>query len=112
LAKANESFSDGGVAVRVIFHRLSDDVSDLVEAAVVHALHGVEDAALDGFQAVIQVGDGALEDDVAGVVEEPVTIHFAHVIEPERGAVVAEGGGGEGGVGLGAAGDDFERGGV
>jgi hypothetical protein len=50
----------------------ADDVGDLVEAAVVHFLQRVEDAALDGLEAVVDVRDGALEDDVAGVVEKPL----------------------------------------
>jgi len=36
-----------------------------------------------------------------------VAIHFADVIQAERGAVVAEGSGGEGGVGSGARGNDL-----
>jgi hypothetical protein len=31
-------------------------------------------AALDGLQPVVDVRDGAVEDDVAGVVEEPVPV--------------------------------------
>ena len=63
--------------MRVELHRGADDVGDLVEAAVVHVPERVEDAALDGLQAVVDVRDRAVEDDVAGVVEEPVAVAAA-----------------------------------
>jgi hypothetical protein len=34
----------------------------------------MEDPALDRFEAVVDVRDGAVEDDVAGVVEEPAPV--------------------------------------
>ena len=74
LADGHERSADGGVAVRVQLHRGADDVGDLVKAAVVHVPERVEDAALDGFQAVVDVRDGTVEDDVAGVVEKPVAV--------------------------------------
>jgi hypothetical protein len=77
LADGDERGADGGVAVRVELHRGADDVGDLVEAAVVHVPEGVEDAALDGLQAVVDVRDGAVEDDVARVVEKPVAVGWA-----------------------------------
>ena len=58
----------------VQLHRGADDVGDLVEAAVVHLPERVEHAALDGLQAVVHVRHGAVEDHVAGVVEEPVPV--------------------------------------
>jgi hypothetical protein len=36
----------------------------------------VEDAALDGLQAVVEMRDGAVEDDVAGVIKEPVAVRL------------------------------------
>ena len=71
LRDGDEGGVDGGVAVGVVAHGGADDVGDFVEASVVHFVEGVEDAALDGFEAVVDVGNGAVEDDVAGVVEEP-----------------------------------------
>ena len=70
----DERGADRGVAVRVKLHRRADDIGDLVEAAVVHVPEGVEDAALHRLQAVVDVRHGAVEDDVAGVVEEPVAV--------------------------------------
>ena len=77
LADGHERGADGGVAVRVELHRGADDVGDLVEAAVVHVPERVEHAALDGLQAVVDVRHGAVEDDVARVVEEPVAVAAA-----------------------------------
>jgi hypothetical protein len=36
----------------------------------------MEDAALNGFEAVIDVGDGAFEDDVGSVIEKPVAVEI------------------------------------
>jgi len=74
LAHADERGADGGVAVRMVAHGGADDVGGLVEAAVVHFPKRVKDAALDGLEAIVDVRDGAVEDDVAGVVEEPVAV--------------------------------------
>jgi hypothetical protein len=64
LADGHKRGADGGVAVRVELHRGTDDIGDLVEPAVSHVPEGVEDAALDGLQAVVNVRDGTVEDDV------------------------------------------------
>ena len=60
--------------MRVELHRGADDVGDLVEATVVHVPKGMEHAALDGLQSVVDMRNRAVENDVAGVVEEPVAI--------------------------------------
>ncbi len=72
--------ADRGVAVRVELHGVSHDVRHLIISAVVHALHRVEDASLHGLQAVLQVGNGSVENAVAGIVEEPVLIHAAQMV--------------------------------
>ena len=54
----------------MVLHRMADDVGHLDEPAVVLLVQGPQDAALDRLQAVRQVGDGAVADDVGGVVEE------------------------------------------
>jgi hypothetical protein len=56
----------------VILHGVADDVGHFVEAPVVLLLQRMEDAALDRLEPVVDVGDGALEDDVARVVQKPV----------------------------------------
>ena len=58
----------------MVAHRRPDDVGHLVEAPVVHLPEGVQDAAQDGLEPVVDVGDRAVEDDVARVVEEPVLV--------------------------------------
>ena len=70
----HQGVADRCVAVRVELHRLADDVGDLVEAPVVHGVHGGQDAPLHGFEAVAQVGDRPVHDHVAGVLEE-VALH-------------------------------------
>ena len=64
----------------VELHRVADDVGHLVVSAVVEALHRVEDAALHGFEAVAEVRHGAFEDDIGGVVEEPVLVHARELV--------------------------------
>ena len=81
LAQLDQRVLDRRVAVRVVLHGLAHDVGHLVVAAVVHDLHGVEDAPLNGFQTVFDMGHGAFEDHVRSVIQEPVLIHarqFAH----------------------------------
>jgi hypothetical protein len=70
-------------------HGLARDVRHLMEAPVVHFPKRVEDAALHGLQAVIDVRDGAVEDDVARVVEKPGAV----VLGEGRVVAVAEAGG-------------------
>jgi hypothetical protein len=65
--------------VRVVFHAGAHDVGDLVELAVVHLEKGVEDAPLHGLQAVSDVGDRPVLDDIGGVVEEVVVEDLAYV---------------------------------
>ena len=71
--------ADGGITMRVVFHRVTDDVSYLVVAAVFQLAHGVEDAALDWLKTVVGVRHGALKDHVAGVIEEPLAEHVVDV---------------------------------
>jgi hypothetical protein len=78
LAESDESIADGSVTVGVIFHGVADDVSDFVIATVIEFIHGVEDAPLDGFEAVIDVRDGAFQDNVRGVIHEIVGVHAFH----------------------------------
>lgn len=48
----------------VKLHRMSYNVSHLVIPSIIHAFHGVQDAALHRFQSVIDMGHGSLEDNV------------------------------------------------
>ena len=52
------------------FHRLTYDVCDLAELAVIHCHHGVEDAPLYRFQAVLYIGNRAVLDDIGCVFKK------------------------------------------
>ena len=80
LAHLHEGVADTGITVGVELHRVTHDVRHLVEAAVVHPLHRVEDTSLHGFQTVAQVGHGTFEDHVGSVIQEPVLIHATEVV--------------------------------
>ena len=87
----HQGVADGGVAVGVVVHGVADDVGGLVGPAVVDAVEHPEDAALDGFEAVVHVGDGPVLDDVGGVVEE-VAVHHGPEIGVAVAAALADGG--------------------
>ena len=74
LGHADQRGLDRGVTVRMEAHAGADDVGHLVESAVIHFPQRVQDAALHRFQTIVEMGNGAIEDDVAGVVEKPVAI--------------------------------------
>ena len=74
VGEVHEGLADGGVAMRVVLHRVADDVGHLDEASVVLLVEGVEDAPLDGLEAVLDGGDGAVADRVGGELEE-VAVH-------------------------------------
>src|SRR5208282_200709 len=79
LGHAHQRVVDGRVAVRMEF---SEDFADDLGAFAVglaggeaQLVHAVEDAAMDGLQAVAHVGQGAPDDHAHGVVE----VRFAHL---------------------------------
>ena len=73
LHEAREGVVDRGVAVGVVVtHDLADDAGGLGErggGAVSAVVHGVQDATVDGLEAVAHVGQGASDDDAHRVVE-------------------------------------------
>ena len=66
--------------MRVELHGVSHDVGHLIISAIVHSFHRVENASLHRFQTVAQMGHGSLQDYVAGVIQEPVLIHAAKMM--------------------------------
>jgi hypothetical protein len=60
--------------VRMQLHRRADHIRDLVETPVVHVPQACAARAAARLQAVVDVRHRAVEDDVAGVVEEPVPV--------------------------------------
>lgn len=61
--------------MRVELHRFAYNAGHFVVAAVFHAFHDMEYASLYGFQPVFDMRNGALQDNVRGIVEKPVLIH-------------------------------------
>jgi hypothetical protein len=70
----HQRVADGGVAMGVELHGFADHVRHLVVAAVVHLEEGVEKPPLDRLQAVAQLRDRAVQDEVARVLQE-VPLH-------------------------------------
>ena len=69
--------------MRVVLHSLTHDICHLVVATILHTLHSVQDTALNGLKTILQMGHGTLEDNIRGVVQEPVLVHTrktAHTI--------------------------------
>ena len=60
--------------MRVVLHGLADYIGDLVEFAVVDLVQRVEDAALDGFEPVVDVRNCTVPDGVGGVFEKVVVV--------------------------------------
>jgi hypothetical protein len=75
LAHVHHRVANGRVAVRVVLHRLSDEVGHLVVAPVVLLEHGVQDTPLHGFQAVFNGRHGAFEDYVGGIIQKIILVH-------------------------------------
>ena len=71
LPDRHERGADGRVAVRVERHRATDDIGDLVKTPVVHVPQRVQNPALHRLQAVVDMRDSAVEDDVARVFKKP-----------------------------------------
>ena len=66
--------------MRVKLHGVSHDIRHFVISSVVHTLHGVHDAPLYGFESVFDIGDGSLQNHIGGIVQEPVLVHTAEVV--------------------------------
>ena len=75
LGELHEGITDRGIAVRVVFHRVTHDVGHLVEASVVQFVHRMQDTALHRLQAILDSGNGTFQDNIRGIVEKPVLEH-------------------------------------
>ena len=80
LAHVHEGRVDGGIPVRVVVHGVAHDARHLVEAAVVHLVHGMQNAALHRLEAVLEIGHGAVENRIARVVQEPAVVQLFQVV--------------------------------
>ena len=68
----------------MVLHGVSHDIGHLGEAPVVGLLHRMEDAALHGLQAIVDVGYGTVQYHIAGIVY-PVILE--HAVERHSGAL-------------------------
>ena len=75
LSELHKGAKDTLVTVRMVLHRLTDDVRHLCVASVVHLVHCVQDTSLDRFQTIDDVRDGSRENDIGGIVQKPVLEH-------------------------------------
>ncbi len=66
----HQRVADGCVAVRMILHRVADDVGDLDETSVILLVQRPKDAPLHGLQAIREIWNRAVADDVAGVIQK------------------------------------------
>ena len=80
LAHVHERRVDGSVAMRMVVHGVAHDTCHLVETAVVHLVHGMQNAALYRLEAVLKIGHGAVENRIARVVQEPAVVQLFQVV--------------------------------
>ena len=59
----------------VVLHSLTHNISNLVEATILNTLHSVENTTLNRLQAILQMGNGTLKDNIRGIVQEPILVH-------------------------------------
>lgn len=64
----------------VILHGVAHDVGHFVESPVVKGVHGVEYASLHGFQSVVDMRYGTLEDYVGCIFEKPALVHASQLV--------------------------------
>ena len=76
LAEGYQRTADGCIAVRVVFHGVAHNVGHLVVAAVIHALHGMQNTALHGFQTVNDMRHSAFQNHIRGVFQIVIPEHF------------------------------------
>ena len=78
LAQAYQGVRDGPVPVRMEFHRIPDDIGYFIVAPVIQPVHGMQDAALNGLEPVIDFRHGPFQNNVGGVIQKVVGIHAFH----------------------------------
>ena len=80
VGKYHQRISDRSIAVRMIVHGVADDVGYFLGPAVINLIQSPQNTTLDRFQSVVDIGDGAGTDDVAGIIEEVPVEHLAEVV--------------------------------
>ena len=76
LAKLNKRITDGCIPVRMVFHRMADDVGHLVVTAVVKLLHGMKNPPLNRFQSVGNLRHRPFQDHIRRIIQEPALVHL------------------------------------
>jgi hypothetical protein len=66
----HERIADRGIAVRMVLHRVTDDVGDLDEAPVVLLVQRPHDAPLHRLQPIREIRNRAVANDVTGVIQK------------------------------------------
>ena len=76
----HQSGADGGVPVWMVLHRVADDVGDFMEPPIIHDIQRMQYSPLHGFQAVIDMGDRPVLDDVGGVLHVVAGQHLGKLV--------------------------------
>ena len=66
--------------MRMELHGVAHNIGHFVVTSVIHALHGMEDAPLHGFEAVHNVWDSAFQDYIGSIIQEPVLVHLVQMM--------------------------------
>ena len=80
LTQLHQGITDGGIAMRVVLHGLTDDVGYLVVLAVIDRLHRMQDTALHRLQTIFDRRHCTLQYHVRSIVQEPVLVHACQMI--------------------------------
>ena len=80
LTQLNERIADRGIAVRVVLHGLTDDIGYLVVLAVIDRLHGMQNAALNRLETILNSRYSAFQYHIRSIVQEPILVHAGKMI--------------------------------
>jgi hypothetical protein len=59
----------------MVLHGVPYDVGYLVEAAIIHAFHGMQDPSLHRLQSIDDMRHRPFQDDIGGIINEIVLVH-------------------------------------
>jgi hypothetical protein len=68
----------------MVFHAMAHNVCDFVESAVIHLEEAVKDSSLDRLEPIIDVGDGAILDNVGSVFDKVAIEERSNVCHQTR----------------------------
>ena len=73
------------IPMRMEFHRIADDVGDLVKTPIAHAKKRMQDASLNRFQSVAEFRNRAIQNEIARILDEMILhqgLELAHRMAP------------------------------